>query len=95
MSEAVNTTNNDTNTSNYTQFMLSTIDNPYNPFQDFKKWFVYDEVVGNHHSSSLLAKHSRTSIDASDEERAKDIEQAIDEILLNDTTGIFIKVKGE
>ena len=76
------------------QVMLSTIDNPYNPFDDFKKWFVYDEVVGAHHSCSLLAKHSTTGIDASDEERAKDIEQAIDDIVLNDPTGVFIKVKG-
>lgn len=76
------------------QVMLSTIDNPFNPFEDFKKWFVYDEVVGCHHSCSLLAKHSHTNIDASDEERSKDIEQAIDEIVLNDPTGIFIKVKG-
>ena len=36
------------------QVMLSTIDNPFNPFEDFKKWFVYDEVVGCHHSCSLL-----------------------------------------
>ena len=48
MSETVTKSNNGTDASKYTQFMLSTIDNPYNPFQDFKKWFVYDEVVGNH-----------------------------------------------
>ncbi len=80
---------------NDTEVMLSTVDNPYNPFDDFKKWFVYDEVIGQHHSSSLLAKHSKTSIDASDEERAEDIERAIDEIVLNDLTGVFIKVRGK
>lgn len=26
--------------------MLTTFDNPYNPFQDFEKWFAYDSRKG-------------------------------------------------
>ena len=35
------------------QCMLSTIDNPFNPFDDFTSWFLYDVEKG-HNSSSLL-----------------------------------------
>ena len=74
--------------------MLTTIDNPYDPFTDFQQWYVYDEVVLQYHTCGLLARYSNTSIDASDEETKKDIEESIDKIVLNDLTGIYKKVYG-
>ena len=36
-------------------YMISTSDNPYNPFTNFHEWFVYDETKG-YHTCSLLAR---------------------------------------
>lgn len=74
------------------QVMLTTIDNPYDPFDDFRQWFIYDEVVLQHHTSGLLARYTKSNIEASYEETHNDIEAAIDKIVLNDLTGIYQKV---
>ena len=39
--------------------MLSTIDNPFNPFDDFDSWFHYDIEKG-YNSCSYLARIART-----------------------------------
>lgn len=95
MSEAVNESNDETNTSKNTKYLLSTIDNPINPFEDFKQWLVWDTSILGHNTCGVVATHCNTGIDASEEESAKDYEQACDDIILHDAAGIFIKVKGE
>ena len=37
------------------QYMLTTYDNPYNPFQDFTKWFLWDTEKG-YNSCAYLAR---------------------------------------
>lgn len=41
-------------------FMLTTFDNPFNPFEDFESWFKYDLLLG-HNCCGLLAKEANTS----------------------------------
>ena len=72
--------------------MLSTIDNPYNPFENFDEWYRYDMDKG-YNSCGRLARITQFSDDMSDEEVENENERAIDEIIKNDFLNIFIKVR--
>lgn len=69
--------------------MLTTTDNPFNPFTQFDQWYAYDTIVTRHNCCSLIAAQVGTSIDLSDEEEEKAIDNAIDQIILNDPLNIF------
>ena len=71
--------------------MLTTIDNPFNPFDDFTSWFLFDVEKG-YNSSAYLAIIARTSDKLSDEENNSEIERAIDEIIKYDFMNIYKKV---
>lgn len=73
---------------------LTTIDNPFNPFTDFTKWFLYDIEKG-YYSCAYLARIARTSDQLSDAENLNEIERAIDEIIRLDFMGIYKKVYEE
>ena len=72
--------------------MLSTIDNPFNPFENFEEWYRFDMDKG-WNSSGRLARIAKLSDDMSDEEIDFETEKAIDEIIKNDFLNIFIKVR--
>lgn len=74
--------------------MLSTIDNPFDPFDDFDSWFRFD-CDKNYNSCSYLDRIARTSDQLSDEENDAEIERAIDEIIKYDFMNIYVKVKRE
>lgn len=71
--------------------MLSTIDNPYNYFDDFDNWYRFDMDKG-YNSCAYLDRIARTSDQLTDEENAAEIERAIDEIIKYDFMEIYIKV---
>lgn len=72
--------------------MLSTVDNPYNPFDDFDDWLRFDIDKG-YNSCSYLDRIARTSDQLSEQENYKEIERAIDEIIKYDFMNIYKKVK--
>lgn len=74
------------------EFMLTTIDNPFNPFEDFDQWFLYDVEKG-YNSSSRLARIANLTEDMSEAEINAEIERAIDEIIYYDFLGIYMKIK--
>ena len=74
------------------EYALTTIDNPYNPFEQFASWFLFDEEKG-YHSCAYLGRIARTSEQLSEEENDLEIERAIDEILKYDFRNIYKKVK--
>lgn len=74
------------------KYMLSTIDNPYNPFDDFDNWYMFDMQQG-YSSCSYLARIARTSDQFSDAENDREVERAIDEIIKYDFRNLYIKVK--
>ena len=77
------------------EHMLTTIDNPYDPFTQFDDWYNYDETKG-YHSCAYLARIANTSPDLSDLDNQLEIEAAIDRIVKLNPLGIYIKaVKGE
>lgn len=73
---------------------LSTSDNPFNPFDDFKKWYIWDESHG-YHSCSYLERIAKTSDELSDEDNRREVERAIDEIVKINLSGNYIKVVKE
>ena len=74
--------------------MLSTLDNPYNPFTQFSDWLMFDNDKG-YCSCAYLARIANLSDQFSDEENNEEIERAIDEIVANDFIGIYKKVKND
>ena len=72
--------------------MLSTIDNPYDPFDNFSSWYMYD-VESGYNSCAYLARIAKTSEQFTDTENEEEIERAIDEIIQDDFRNIYVKVK--
>ena len=70
---------------------LTTIDNPYDPFEQFDSWYSYDMDKG-YNSCAYLARIARTSDQLTDEENEREIERAIDEIIKYDFMNIYKKV---
>lgn len=70
---------------------LTTFDNPFDPFEQFTSWFMFDEEKG-YHTCSYLGRIARTSDQLSEEENELENERAIDEILKYDFRNIYKKV---
>lgn len=73
------------------QFMLSTIDNPYNPFTHYDEWIQYDESSG-YYTNSFLSRVVMSSDELSEADQLVAIEQGIDEIVKENVLGIYCKV---
>jgi len=71
--------------------MLTTTDNPFDPFEQFDEWKAFDESKG-YYTCSYLARIVKTSDELSDEDETSAIEQAIDEIIAFNVLGIYKKV---
>lgn len=76
--------------------MLSTIDNPYSPFDHFDEWYAYDMLLaaqeGRNTCCGYLAAVSAFSDDISDKEYEDLLEETIDDICELNLNGKFIKV---
>ncbi|MBS6584841.1 MAG: hypothetical protein KH345_01640 [Eubacterium sp.] len=73
-----------------TECRLTTFDNPYDPFEQFTDWFLFDEEKG-YHTCGYLGRIARTSDSLSDEENQREVERAIDEIIKYDFRNIYRK----
>ena len=71
------------------RIMLSTIDNPYDPFDDFKNWFLFD-VQHGYNSCAYLARIAQTSDQFTEKEMNEEIEKAIDEIIELDFMNVYV-----
>jgi hypothetical protein len=74
--------------------MLTTVDNPFNPFTHFDEWQACDEALG-HYTSSFLARIVKTSDDLSEADQNLAIMQAIDEIVEENVLGLYRKVDAQ
>lgn len=74
--------------------MLTTIDNPFDPFEDFASWFVFDSKEG-YNSCGLLSIKAETSDVYSEDENQMIIEEAIDSIIEDDFLHIYKKITKE
>lgn len=75
-----------------TKCMLTTFDNPFNPFENFSQWFLFDVEKG-YNSCDYLGRIARTSDQLSDKENDEEVERAIDEIIEHDFLNIYVKAK--
>lgn len=73
------------------KYMLTTIDNPFDPFNQFDSWIQFDLDKG-YNSCAYLDRIARTSDQLSDSENEDEIERAIDEIIKYDFMNIYLKV---
>jgi hypothetical protein len=74
-----------------TVHMLTTSDNPFNPFTQFDDWFSFDRLAG-YNTPSYLARVVITSDELSDVDQSEAIELAIDEIIKENVNGMYLKV---
>ena len=74
--------------------MLSTIDNPFDPFEQFVQWFLFDIEKG-YSTCERLASFTTNSDEMTELEENEDMERAIDLIIANDILGIYKKMTRE
>ena len=68
-------------------YAVTTPDNPYNPFDEFTKWYWYDVAQG-YNTTNRLASITNTSGSFSENENSKEISRAIDVLI---STGALSK----
>lgn len=71
--------------------MLTTIDNPFDPFNQFDEWYEFDESKG-YHTCGYLARITKSSDELSNVDEELAIEEAIDEIIKLHPLGMYKKV---
>lgn len=71
--------------------MLTTIDNPFDPFEDFTSWMLFDKEKG-YDSSERLMRIANLSDDMTQKEVDDEIERAINEIIKYDFMNIYRKI---
>lgn len=71
---------------------LTTVDNPWDPIDDFDNWYRYDMDKG-YSTCCYLARVAKISENMTETERAEETERAIDRIVLFDPFNLYKKVK--
>ena len=71
--------------------MLTTVDNPFDPFTNYDEWYRFDTHAG-YNSCALLARIVRSSDELSEPDQAAAEEAAIDEIVRINASGMHRKV---
>jgi hypothetical protein len=67
--------------------MLTTVDNPFNPWTDYDEWLAFDEDNG-YYSNALLARIVVTSDALSEADQQVAIENGISEIISENVSGM-------
>lgn len=73
------------------EVMLTTKDNPYNPFTHYDEWYEFDTSSG-YNTCSYLARIASSSEDLSEDEESSAIRKAMIEIVEFNVTGNYILV---
>lgn len=71
--------------------MLTTDDNPFDPFDDYDNWLAYD-INNGYNTAAYLARVTISSSDLSEPDQLSAISSAIDEIVSENPLGIYKKV---
>lgn len=73
------------------EFMISTVDNPFNPFTNFESWYNYDCHVKGYDTCGTLARIAKVSDALSDDLNSEEINRAMDTMVEN-FPFLFIKL---
>lgn len=71
--------------------MLTTVDNPFDPFTQFDEWYAWDEASG-YHTTAFLARVVITSDELSEYDQRLAYEQGVDEIIRENVSGMHQRV---
>lgn len=71
-------------------YMLTTTDNPFSPVTQYTEWLTWD--MAHHNTNALLARVTYTSPDLSELDQALAVQEAIDEIVRENVSGVHTKV---
>lgn len=72
---------------------LTTFDNPFDPFDDFTQWLLFDNEKGYNTVGRLARLLTNLPDDLSEVEEEQEKEKAIDTIIANDFLNIYKKVE--
>lgn len=75
-----------------TDSRLTTFDNPFDPFEQFTSWLLFDKEKG-YFTCEKLDRIAHFEEDMTEEEINEEHERAIDEIISNDFLNIYKKVQ--
>ncbi len=64
----------------YNPVRITTVDNPYDPFEEWDEWYLFDKTKG-YHTCERLASISKTSPELSDAEINDINDAAIDQLI--------------
>ena len=76
------------------QTTITTIDNPFNPFDESDSWLMFDIEKG-YYTNSKLARLTHLRDDMTEQEEMEEIERAVDRLIEIDPLDIYIKVTKE
>lgn len=76
------------------QVCITTTDNPFDPFDDYNSWFMFDVEKG-YYTSSKIARLTKTTEDMTEKEENEAIERAIDRLIEIDPLDIYTKIVKE
>lgn len=74
--------------------MLTTTDNPYDPFEDYANWEAFDAHLG-YNTPGYLARIAIVADELPQSVQNREIEAAIDEIVEENIYGVHVKVVKE
>lgn len=72
--------------------MLTTVDNPFDPFTQWDEWYVYDTQMG-YNTCAYLARVAVTFDGMTEEEESEAIDDAMNEIVALNPLGIYRRVE--
>lgn len=73
------------------ELMVTTIDNPWDPFTQFQEWYAFDVNAG-YNTASYLARLTWTSDELSEADQRAAVNRAVEEIVRENILGIYRKV---
>lgn len=74
--------------------MLTTVDNPHDPFDEYDEWYAWD-IRSGYNTAGYLARIAVVSDDLTEADLQASLEDAIDEIVELNPTGMHRKVTRE